>query len=84
LKVPVAPVKITNKGTEDEGPRLEYFPEEVWDNVYQAALKQSYQMFRLFSGRFSTILKNCPPETTSDPYEYLRQRLFHFFPKVRS
>ncbi|CAG0918843.1 unnamed protein product, partial [Notodromas monacha] len=59
---------------------VDYLPNDVWDNVYQAVLRQAYQMFRLFSGRFATIVSECPAEFL-DPYDYLRQRLDHFLPK---
>lgn len=36
---------------------VEYFEEEIQDQVLQAVLKQAYSMFRLFHGPFTVILK---------------------------
>ncbi|XP_055607703.1 vacuolar fusion protein CCZ1 homolog isoform X2 [Uranotaenia lowii] len=43
--------------TRDSGDYNEYHGDEIHDTIYQAVLKQSYQMFRLFHGTFESNLK---------------------------
>jgi hypothetical protein len=58
---------------------LEYQSDDVQDNVYLAVLRQSYQMFRLFKGSFAAILSSSGADVT-----HLRQKLDHFFSRVRA
>lgn len=47
---------LANKVKENTS-SLEYIEEDVQDNVYDAVLKQLYQMYRLFWGTFTSTLE---------------------------
>ncbi|XP_066998066.2 vacuolar fusion protein CCZ1 homolog [Anabrus simplex] len=53
---------------------LEYQSDDVQDSVYLAVLQQSYQMFRLFKGSFTSIL-----DSKGGDVGHLRQKLDRFF-----
>lgn len=54
---------------------------EVHDRIYRAALKQCYNMFRLFAGTFEMNLgKECA--TNEEPREHLMKQLELFYTKV--
>ncbi|XP_021927483.1 vacuolar fusion protein CCZ1 homolog isoform X2 [Zootermopsis nevadensis] len=53
---------------------FEYQSDDVQDNVYLAVLRQSYQMFRLFKGSFTSILSNSRGDVI-----HLKHKLDHFF-----
>lgn len=57
---------------------FEYQSDDVQDNVYLAVLRQSYQMFRLFKGSFTSILSNSRGDVI-----HLKHKLDHFFSRVR-
>lgn len=60
--------------SKDGSDYLEYQSDDVQDNVYLAVLKQSYQMFRLFKGSFSSIL-----DCKGGDVECLKHKLESFF-----
>lgn len=59
--------------TKDGQVYVEYHADDVQDNVFQAVLKQAYNMFKLFMGSFEFILKD------KAGIRCLKQRLEHFF-----
>jgi hypothetical protein len=62
------------KPSDNHGSSYEYLEEDVQDQTYQAVLEKSYNIFRLFNGSISLILKKMDVQG-------LRQRLEHFFNK---
>uniref|UniRef100_T1JG93 CCZ1/INTU/HSP4 first Longin domain-containing protein n=1 Tax=Strigamia maritima TaxID=126957 RepID=T1JG93_STRMM len=65
-------IPFTQK-TKDDQVTVDYQSEDVQDNVYQAILKQTYQMFRFFMGPFELNMKTCASIT------HLKENLEHFF-----
>ena len=57
----------------------EYQSEKVQENVYSAVLRQTYRMFRLFNGSFSSILGTSYNE---EIIQTLKDRLDHFYSRV--
>lgn len=74
LNVPYE-VKVKDKESEYN----EYKGDDVMDSVYQAVLKQSYKMFRLFMGSFNN---NFIGKNEDQCVTHLREKLHHFFSKV--
>lgn len=65
--------------TKDRGEYNEYKGDEVHDSIFQAVLKQSYKMFRLFMGTFQLnfIGDDLEQQTTN-----LISKLDHFYSRV--
>lgn len=65
--------------TKDRGEYNEYKGDEVHDSIFQAVLKQSYKMFRLFMGTFQLnfIGNDLESQTTN-----LISKLDHFYSRV--
>ncbi|CAH1273546.1 CCZ1B [Branchiostoma lanceolatum] len=65
-------IPCNEKTGKDGQTYIEYHDEDVQDSVFDAVLKTSYKMFRLFMGTFTRILERFNVEV-------LKQRLEHFF-----
>lgn len=59
----------------------EYKGDDVHDKVFQQVLKQSYSMFRLFTGTFRSHFNGEEDETQK--IEHFKSILEHFFSRVR-
>ncbi|XP_064603975.1 vacuolar fusion protein CCZ1 homolog [Liolophura sinensis] len=65
-------IPVTEKVSKDGITYNEYHEEDVQDSVFEAVLRQSYRMFTLFNGTFTSILSRTDVNG-------LQQRLDHFF-----